>query len=99
MWFAGPLFFIGSILSMIVYLYTLIVVLEVGLGWLIALEIVNASNEAAQKLSVLLSRFTEPAYKHLRKYIPPVGGIDMSPLILIIGVQLIGGLFISLFFM
>ncbi len=99
MWLSGPLFFIGSILYTILYLYTLIIVLEVGLSWLIALDIVNAKNEAAQRLSALLSRFTEPAYKHLRKYIPPVGGIDMSPLVLIILVQVIGGLFVSLFFM
>ncbi|MCK5385248.1 MAG: YggT family protein [Alphaproteobacteria bacterium] len=73
-------------------------ILEVGLSWLIALDIVNAENDAAKKLSALLSRFTDPAYKRLRKYIPPVGGIDISPLILIIGVQLIGGLLVSLFF-
>ncbi len=98
MWFAGPLFFIGSIIHLIMGIYVLIIILEVGLSWLVALEIVNADNEAAKKLTALLSRFTEPAYKHLRKYIPPVGGIDMSPLVLIIGVQLIGGLIVSLLF-
>lgn len=90
--------FIGNILHMLMGVYVLIVVMEVGLSWLIALDIVNADNEAAKKLSALLSRFTAPAYKHLRKYIPPVGGIDMSPLVLLIGVQLIGGLIVSLFF-
>jgi YggT family protein len=96
--FAGPLFFIGSLIHTIMNIYVLIIILEVALSWLIALEIVNGNNEAAQKLSALLSRFTEPAYKHLRKYIPPIGGIDISPLILILGVQLIGGLIVSLLF-
>ena len=98
MWFTGPLFFIGSLIHFVMAIYVLIVILEVGLNWLVALEIVNASNEAAQKLTALLGRFTEPAYKYLRKYIPPVGGIDMSPLVLIIGVQVIGGLIVSLLF-
>ncbi len=99
MWFAGPLFFIGSLINMAMAIYVFIVILEVGLSWLVALEIVNADNDAAQRLGALLSRFTAPAYKFLRKYIPPVGGIDLSPMVLIIAVQVIGGMIVSLLFM
>ena len=37
----------------------------------------------------LLKKLTDPVYKPLRKYIPPIGGIDITPLIVIIGLQLI----------
>ena len=92
------MFFLGQLIHTIVGVYILIVIVEVALSWLIALDVVNADNEAAKNLGDLLKRFTEPAYKHLRKYIPPVGGIDMSPLILIIGVQLIASVIVSLVF-
>ena len=88
--------FLVNLIYAIIELYVLIVILEVGLNWLIALEIVNSDNEAAKKLIALLRRFTEPAYKHLRKYIPPIGGFDMSPLILIIGIHLLARLVAAL---
>ena len=89
--------FLVNLVYIVIEIYVLIVILEVGLNWLTALEIVNSDNDAAKKLSSLLCRFTEPAYKHLRKYIPPIGGLDMSPLILIVGVHLIASLLGSLF--
>ncbi|MFP4097328.1 MAG: YggT family protein [Alphaproteobacteria bacterium] len=89
--------FLAQLIHLAIQIYVAIIILEVALNWLIALEIVNAENDAARRLKALLSRFTEPAYKHLRKYIPPIGGLDMSPLVLIIGVQVIGGLLISIF--
>lgn len=95
-WIGGMSGPVSYLLSMAVYIYVLVVILEVCLHWLIALEIVNEKNEAAKNLNELLKRFTEPAYKHLRKYVPPINGIDMSPLVLIIGVELIGGIIISL---
>lgn len=82
---------VSFLISTFVSVYVMIIVLEVALGWLIALDIVKEDNDASKRLSALLARFTQPAYIYLRKYIPPVGGIDMSPLVLLIAVQLIGG--------
>ncbi len=92
------MFMIGMIISFVVQIYVLIVILEVAMSWLIAFDIVNKNNEAAKNLTEQLSKVTGPAYKHLRKYVPPIGGIDLSPLILIFGVQLLGGLLASLFY-
>lgn len=88
---------IGSFFVLIITVYIWIVIIEVGLSWLIAFEIVNKENDAAKKLTSQLSRFTDPAYKHLRKYIPPIGGIDISPLILIIGLNILAGLASTIF--
>ncbi len=92
------MFMIAMIISFVVQIYVLIIILEVAMSWLIAFDIVNKNNDAAKNLMTQLSKVTEPAYKHLRKYIPPIGGIDLSPLILIFGVQLLGSLLASLFY-
>ncbi len=86
--------FFYSIISFLVNLYILVVILQVAISWLIALDIVNANNEAAQKLTALLEKLTDPVYKPIRKYVPPIGGLDLTPLIVIIGVQLLASLII-----
>ena len=77
------------LLSTAVNIYIMIVIVQVALSWLVAFEVVNDKNEAAQNLTTLLKKATDPVYKPLRKYIPPVGGIDITPLVVIIGLQII----------
>lgn len=84
------------ILGTIIQIFILIIILEVALSWLIAFELVNPENEAARNLTNLLKRVTDPVYKPIRKYVPPVGGIDLTPLVVIIGVQIIAGLIFRL---
>lgn len=90
------MFVIASLIHFIINMYILVVILEVSLSWLVALGIVNTANEAARNAKVQFQRLTEPAYKHLRKWIPLIGGIDLSPLILIIGAQILGNMLTSL---
>ncbi len=91
----------GGIISFIIgaciQIYILIIILQVLMSWLIAFEIVNKSNEAAQNLTALLKRLTDPVYQPIRKYVPPLGGIDITPLIVLIGVQLLGAFLLSIF--
>ncbi len=88
---------IGLLISFAIQAYILVIFVQVALSWLVALDIVNAENEAAQNLTSLTKKLTDPIYTPLRKYIPPIGGIDLTPLIVIIGLQLLGSILISLF--
>lgn len=90
------MFFLAYVISFAINLYILAIIIQVALSWLIAFEIVNEKNEAAQNLTALLHKITEPVYKPLRKYIPPIGGIDMVPLVVIIGLQVLSALLLSL---
>ncbi len=87
---------ISMLVGLAVSLYVFVIIAQVAMSWLIAFEIVNSSNEAAKNLTELLKKLTDPIYIPLRKYIPPIGGIDITPLIVLIGVQMAGGLLISL---
>ena len=90
--------FLLSIISFIIHIYLLIVVAQVLISWLVAFDIVNASNEAAIRLTTLLNKFTDPVFKPIRKYVPPIGGMDFTPLIVIIGLQLIPSLLLSIIY-
>lgn len=90
--------FIFMIISFAVNLYILVIIAQVAMSWLIAFDIVNAENEAAVKLMALLKKLTDPVFIPLRKYIPPMGGMDFTPLIVVIGLQIIPSLFFSLLF-
>ncbi len=71
--------FLLSIISFIINIYLLIVVAQVLISWLVAFDIVNSSNDAAIRLTTLLRKFTDPVFTPIRKYVPPIGGMDFTP--------------------
>lgn len=72
-----------NILSIIIDVYVWIIIASAAVSWLLAFEVINVKNEQAANLVNLLNRLTEPVYKPLRKYIPPLGGVDVTPIIVI----------------
>lgn len=92
------MFIIGFLIQSAVSLYCFVIILQVAISWLIAFEIINASNEAARNLTAVLKKLTDPLYIPLRKYVPPIGGIDITPIIVLLAVQIFGGVLASLFY-
>lgn len=80
------MFAIGKLLIFILQVYFYIIIASVIVSWLIAFEVVNIKNPQAQNLVNLLNKLTEPVYKPLRKFIPPIGGIDITPIVVIFGI-------------
>ena len=60
------------------------VIIGVILSWLVAFNIVNTSNRFVFIVGDFIHRITEPALRPIRRTIPNLGGIDISPVILII---------------
>ena len=54
------------------------------LSWLIAFNVVNTSNRFVYSVADMLYRVTEPALRPIRSILPDLGGIDISPVILIL---------------
>ena len=77
---------IGKLLIFILQVYFYIIIASVIVSWLIAFEVVNIKNPQAHNLVYLLYKLTEPVYKPLRKFIPPIGGIDITPIVVIFGI-------------
>ncbi|MGO9484456.1 MAG: YggT family protein [Rhodomicrobium sp.] len=76
------------LLSFIVWLidlYIFVVFISVILSWLIVLDIVNRRNRVVYLIADAFHRMTEPALRPIRRAMPDLGGLDISPVILLIG--------------
>ena len=90
--------FIGKLLILALDVYSWIIIASVVISWLVAFEVVNVRNDQAANLIRLLDRATEKPYAFLRRYIPAIGGIDLSPIILLLGIYIAKEAVYSLFF-
>lgn len=70
---------------MVIDLYIWIIIGSAVLSWLIAFGVVNTQNRFVYLLADGLHRLTQPALRHLRAFVPDLGGIDITPVILILG--------------
>ena len=86
------MYVIAKLFSMAVDVYIAIIIVQVALSWLIAFDVINVENDKAQNLIKLLKKATDPVYKHIQKYIPPIGGIDITPIIVILGLSFLRSL-------
>lgn len=75
------------LINTIIDFYEFIVIAAVILNLLINFGIVNRYQPLVQQIGVFLNRMTEPLFSRIRKRLPPMGGIDLSPLIVLIGLQ------------
>jgi YggT family protein len=71
-------------LVLVIDLYIWVVIASAILSWLIAFNVVNTSNRFVYSVAETLYRLTEPALRPIRSIIPNLGGIDISPVILIL---------------
>jgi YggT family protein len=68
----------------VIQLYIWVIIASAILSWLIAFNVVNTSNRFVYSVADMLYRLTEPALRPIRSFIPNLGGIDISPVILIL---------------
>lgn len=81
--------FIADIFALFINIYIAIIIVQVGVTWLVAFKVLNTENEQARNLVALLNRLTDPIMKKVQRYVPPLGGIDITPIVVIIGLQIL----------
>ena len=90
---------IGEMLGFTIYLLQLfiwVIIIQAILSWLVAFNIVNLSNRFVASVLYGLERLLEPLYRPIRNLLPEMGGIDFSPMVLILGVILLQKLLMGL---
>jgi len=73
----------------VLWLYTTVVIAAVIASWLVAFGVLNMSNPLARQLVQILDGLTEPLFRRVRRVIPPIGGLDLSPIIVLIAIELL----------
>ena len=71
----------------LLWLYTMVVIAAVVMSWLVSFGVINTYNNFARSLVQLLDALTEPLFRQVRRVLPPIGGLDLSPLIVLIGIM------------
>ncbi len=66
-------------------LYVWLVIVSAIMSWLVVFKVINTSNRAVYVIGDFLYRITEPALRPIRRVLPNLGGMDVSPIILILG--------------
>lgn len=83
-----------SLLDVILLALQLYVWLLIGsavMSWLVTFNVVNMRNEVVRTIFTFLDRVTEPALRPIRRILPNLGGIDISPIVLLLLIFLIQG--------
>ena len=70
-------------------IYMWIVIAAVILSWLVAFNVVNTRHPFVSSVAEFLFRITEPALRPIRNLLPNLGGIDISPIILLLAIMFI----------
>jgi YggT family protein len=78
-----------DVLLIALNIYVWLIIAQAVLSWLIAFNVVNTRNQFVATVWDFLYRITEPALRPIRNFMPNLGGLDISPIILILIIYLI----------
>ena len=72
------------LIDTVISIYIWLLIAAAVLSWLVAFNVVNTRNQIVASIGEFLYRITEPALRPIRNFLPNLGGIDISPVILIL---------------
>ncbi len=73
-----------EVINIAITLYVWAIIISAIMSWLIAFDVINTSNRLVYTIVDFLWRLTEPALRPIRQFLPSLGGIDISPILLIL---------------
>ena len=80
-----------DILSILLNILWWIIIVQAVMSWLIAFNVINTHNDFVGQLWYVLDRITEPLYRPFRRIMPDFGGIDLTPMVVLILLIIIQG--------
>ena len=81
-----------DLIQSVIWLYLWCVFISVALSWLVAFNVVNTRNRFVYTVGDVLHRITDPALSRIRRWMPNLGSVDLSPVVLIFFLYFLSGL-------
>ncbi|SHH62945.1 YggT family protein [Marivita hallyeonensis] len=78
-----------QILMLLLDIVWFFIIAHVIMSWLINFQVLNLRQQIVAQIWDALNRVTEPLYRPLRRILPPMSGIDLAPLVALIGVYIL----------
>jgi YggT family protein len=89
-----------DIVQFLLWILSIIIIVQAIMSWLVGFNVVNSRNGFVAAIWNALERITEPLYRPIRKIMPDFGGIDFSPLVVLLIIwviqRLLGGVELDL---
>ena len=79
--------FLYYIVDGLLGLFVVAVIISAILSWLVAFDVINLRNRAVYSIAHFLDAVTRPILRPVQKIIPPLGGVDISPIIVLLVIQ------------
>ncbi|MCA1244066.1 YggT family protein [Stappia stellulata] len=78
-----------DVVLIILNMYTWVIIASAIFSWLFAFNVINSSNQFVATIAQLLYNLTEPLLRPIRQRLPSMGGLDISPIVLLLGIFLL----------
>jgi YggT family protein len=78
-----------DIADLLLSILTWVIIIQVVLSWLLAFNVLNTTSQGVRTFAVAIDRITAPLYRPVRRILPDFGGIDFSPVVVLILIQVI----------
>jgi len=75
------------LLNELLNIYWWIVILSVIFSWLFAFNVINSSNQFVNMIGNFLYQATEPVYRRIRRFMPNLGNIDITPILVLLAIS------------
>ena len=75
---------LANLIDTVITLYIWALILSAVMSWLVNFNVINTQNRFVYIMGAFLHRVTEPALRPIRRFLPNLGGIDLSPIVLIL---------------
>ena len=77
------------IIDTLITVYVCVLIARVVLSWLIGFNVVNQFNPAVRTIDDFCRTLTEPLLRPIRRLMPNLGGLDISPIVLLLGIEVV----------
>jgi YggT family protein len=78
-----------DIADLLLNIVSFVILVQVVLSWLFVFNVLNTSSQGVRAFALAIDRLTAPLYRPIRRVLPDFGGIDFSPLVILILIQVI----------
>jgi YggT family protein len=72
------------IVDLAINLYWWVIIVMAVMSWLLAFDVINMRNDLVRSVWNGVNALTEPALRPIRRFLPPIGGMDISPIVLLL---------------
>lgn len=78
-----------GIIYIVLQAATWIIIIQAILSWLVAFNVINLSNDFVRTVLTALDRITEPMYRPIRRIMPDLGALDLSPMVVLLIIMIL----------